>query len=46
MKLRKIYIIIIDDIVYATSTNYKQILDMFWQIKKNEPKAYIQEYYA
>ena len=46
MKLHRIYNIIIGDIVYATSSNYKQILKLFDEIKKTEPKASIITYYA
>ena len=46
MKLHRIYNIIIDDIVYATSSNYAQILKLLDEVKKSEPKARIVVYYA
>ena len=46
MKLRRIYNIVINDVVYATSSSYQQILKMFDDIRKTEPKAYIETYYA
>lgn len=46
MKLHRIYNIIINDIVYATSSNYQQILKMLDEIRKAEPKAHIEIYYA
>ena len=42
MKLHRIYNIIINDIIYATSSNYQHILKMFDEIRKTEPKAYVQ----
>lgn len=46
MKLHRIYNIVINDIIYATSSNYQQIIKMFDNVRKAEPKAYITTYYA
>lgn len=46
MKLHRIYNIIINDIVYATSSNYAQIIKLFDEVKKSEPKAHIEVFYA
>ncbi|MBP5596734.1 MAG: hypothetical protein J6Y02_15210 [Pseudobutyrivibrio sp.] len=46
MKLRRIYNIIINDIVYAATTDYKRALKLLDAIKKAEPKAHIEIYYA
>lgn len=46
MKLNRIYSIIINGIVYDTSSSYQRILKTFDSIRKAEPKAYIQTYYA
>lgn len=46
MKLHRIYNIIINDIIYYTSSNYSRIVDEFNKIKTAEPKAYIQTCYA
>lgn len=46
MKLHRIYNIIINDVVYATSSSYQQILKMLDEIRKAEPKAYVITYYA
>jgi hypothetical protein len=46
MKLHRTYNIIINDIIYFTSTNYNRIVDEFTKIRRMEPKAYIQTCYA
>lgn len=42
MKLHRTYNIILNDIIYFTSSNYNKVVDEFNKIRKHEPKAYIQ----
>ncbi len=42
MKLRRIYNIIINDIIYDTSSNFTYISKVLKDIRRTEPKAYIQ----
>lgn len=46
MKLRRTYNIVINGIIYATSTSFKLISDQFAEIRKTEPTAWIQTCYA
>lgn len=46
MKLHRTWNIVINDIIYLTSSNYNKIVDEFNKIRKTEPKAYIQACYA
>lgn len=43
MKLRKIYNIILEDKIISTNFSLKNILAELKEIRKTEPKAYIQE---
>ena len=46
MKYHRTYNIIINNIIYFTSSNYTKIVDEFNKIRKTEPHAYIQTCYA
>ena len=46
MKLHRIYNIVIDDIVYAATTDFNRALKLLDAIKRAEPKAHIVTYYA
>ncbi len=46
MKLNRIYNIIINDIIYDTSSSIAYITKALKEIRRTEPKAYIQTCYC
>ena len=46
MKKYTSYQIIIDDIIYATTTRYSELIKIFDEVKKTEPKAWIRTCYS
>ena len=46
MKLNRIYNIVVNDIIIATSRNMNAIMKEFTEIRKSEPKAWIQTCYC
>lgn len=46
MKKRIEYHIIIDDIIYFTTTRYSELLKTFDNVKRIEPKAWIRTCYS
>lgn len=46
MKLHKIYNIVINDIIVYTSNRMQDVIKALDDIRKSEPKAYIQTCYA
>ena len=46
MRLNKIYNIVVNDIIISTSRNFNAIMNEFKEIKKSEPKAWVQTCYC
>jgi hypothetical protein len=46
MKTRKLHILVVNDIIYSTSTNYNKIVEMFKDIVKTNHNCYIQTIYT
>lgn len=46
MKLRRTYNIIVNDIIIFTTSKMQEVITAFDEVRKSEPKAYIQTCYA
>ena len=46
MKLRKVYAVVIGEIIHTTSTSLKHVKETLARIRKSEPSAYIVTYYG
>lgn len=46
MRLNKIYNIIVNDIIVSTGRNFNAIMKEFAEIRKSEPKAWVQTCYC
>lgn len=46
MKLHRMYHIIVNGIVYAVDSNQQRIIKMLEEVRRTEPTAYVQTYYA